>query len=83
MLMMEARRVGLSIPEDLSVAAFDGSPITLWAWPGLTTIRPPLDELAELAADHLIRQMEREPAEPTIERYACTLNVAGSTGLAA
>ncbi len=79
MLMYEAYKVGISIPGDLSLAAFDGSPISLWAWPGLTTIRPPLNELVDRATDHLIRQMEREPADPIVERFSCTLDVAGST----
>ncbi|RYG41186.1 LacI family transcriptional regulator, partial [bacterium] len=80
MLMQAARENGVRVPEDLSILTFDGSPLSLWGWPGLTTIRPPVDQLADLAIEHLIQQMERLPIEPVLQRYPATLYEAGSTG---
>jgi len=44
-----ARRLGLRIPDDLSVVGFDDIPTTAWMSPPLTTVRQPLAEMAALA----------------------------------
>ncbi|MFG2818551.1 LacI family DNA-binding transcriptional regulator [Kitasatospora sp. NPDC048365] len=41
-----ARRLGRSVPEDLSVVGYDGSMITEFVDPPLTTVRQPADRLA-------------------------------------
>jgi LacI family transcriptional regulator len=55
-----AYRIGLTIPEKLSVIGFDDSPIALRLWPPLTTIRFPVKLMARLAATRLIRQEGQE-----------------------
>jgi LacI family transcriptional regulator len=52
--MSYAHRHGLSIPSDLSIAGFDDSPSAKVVWPPLTTIRQPIFEMAEAAAEMLI-----------------------------
>jgi LacI family transcriptional regulator len=44
-----ARRLGLRIPDDLSVVGFDDIPTAAWMSPPLTTVRQPLAEMAALA----------------------------------
>ena len=80
MLMQEAWKAGLQLPDDLSIAAFEGSPLTMWAWPGLTTVRPPVDEKVDGATNHLIAQMEQQPPPPSLTQFVSTLHPAGSTG---
>ena len=46
-----ARELRLHIPEDLSVVGFDDLPVAQWVGPPLTTIRQPLVEMAETAAE--------------------------------
>ena len=46
-----ARELRLHIPEDLSVVGFDDLPVARWVGPPLTTIRQPLVEMAETAAE--------------------------------
>jgi LacI family xylobiose transport system transcriptional regulator len=61
-----ARERRLHIPEDLSVVGFDDLPVARWVGPPLTTIRQPLIEMAETAAE-LVLDMARG-ASPTQTR---------------
>jgi LacI family transcriptional regulator len=49
-----ARRLGLRIPDDLSVIGFDDIAATGWMSPPLTTVRQPLAEMAALAVRALL-----------------------------
>jgi LacI family transcriptional regulator len=44
-----AQGMGLRVPQDLAVCGFDDMPIAASVWPGLTTIRQPVDEMARAA----------------------------------
>ncbi len=46
-----AREAHLHIPGDLSVVGFDDLPVARWVSPPLTTVRQPLIEMAEAAAE--------------------------------
>jgi LacI family transcriptional regulator len=48
-----ARQRGLRVPEDLSVVGFDELPVARWASPPLTTVRQPLVEMGQTAAQML------------------------------
>ena len=48
-VMMVAHRKGLLVPEDLSVAGFDDTPMGRSVWPPLTTVAQPFDAFAETA----------------------------------
>jgi DNA-binding LacI/PurR family transcriptional regulator len=63
-----AREARLHIPEDLSVVGFDDLPIARWVSPPLTTIRQPLIEMAEAAAE-LVLGLARgeEPPQARVE----------------
>ncbi|MES1199875.1 MAG: LacI family DNA-binding transcriptional regulator [Pseudomonadota bacterium] len=50
---MVAHSLGLHIPNDLSVAGFDDSPIASAIWPSLTTIRQPFAAMAASAVKAL------------------------------
>jgi LacI family xylobiose transport system transcriptional regulator len=74
-----ARSLGVAIPERLSVVGFDDLPIASWVSPALTTVRVPLAEMAEQAAELALRLRDEE--EPSISRIdmATTLIVRDST----
>jgi DNA-binding LacI/PurR family transcriptional regulator len=63
-----AREARLHIPEDLSVVGFDDLPVARWVGPPLTTVRQPLIEMAEAAAE-LALELARggEPAQTRVE----------------
>lgn len=48
-----ANRLGLRVPEELSVAGFDDIPLARQIYPSLTTVYQPLVEMAEAAAEAL------------------------------
>lgn len=53
-----AHRLGLAIPNDLSVAGFDDTALAQLVWPPLTTIRQPTRDLAYAAANLLFEKAE-------------------------
>jgi LacI family transcriptional regulator len=53
-----AHEMGFDIPGQLSVAGFDDSPLARHAWPPLTTVRQPIAEVARLATEELINQLQ-------------------------
>ena len=52
--MSAAHRLGISLPEQLSIAGFDDTPVAQIVWPTLTTVRQPIREMGAAAADLLI-----------------------------
>ena len=47
---------GLKIPDDVSLAGFDDSPIAHQLWPALTTVKQPVEIMANHAAKILMRK---------------------------
>jgi LacI family transcriptional regulator len=58
-----AYRLGLRIPEDLSVVGFDDSPLASRLCPSLTTVRLPIRDMGRLAASKLLPSMPRAEAD--------------------
>jgi len=59
--MTVAHELGLALPEQLSIAGFDDIPLARQMWPALTTIRQPIFELAQRAADMLLGRLRGRP----------------------
>lgn len=62
-----ADEAGLSIPRDVSVVGFDDVRPALWARPPLTTVRQPLQEMAEEATRMALRQRDGEVDDARLE----------------
>ncbi len=62
-----ARDARLHIPDDLSVVGFDDLPVARWVSPPLTTIRQPLIEMAETAAELVLAIGRGEPTQARLE----------------
>jgi LacI family transcriptional regulator len=60
-----ARRRGLRVPEQLSVVGFDDIPLAGTAWPPLTTVRQPLQEMAAMATRMVLSLSKGEPPPET------------------
>jgi LacI family xylobiose transport system transcriptional regulator len=74
-----AREARLHIPEDLSVVGFDDLPVARWVGPPLTTVRQPLIEMAEAAAELVLDLARREIVPQTRVELATELVVREST----
>ncbi len=68
-VLITAMRLGIAVPERLSVAGFDDAPTSRAAWPQITTIRQPKGEMAASAVDILVDPRYREaPTDPAFRR---------------
>ena len=74
-----ARQHGLRIPEDLSVVGFDELPVSRWASPPMTTVRQPLAEMGNAAAQMLGELIEGVPLRSTRMELTTELIVREST----
>jgi LacI family transcriptional regulator len=61
-----AHKLGLSVPEDLSVIGFDDSPIASRLWPSLSTVRLPIRDMGLHAAAMLLADPTRPRPAPVI-----------------
>ncbi len=74
-----AMRLGIRIPEDLSIAGCDDISLARQLNPSLTTIRQPLDAMAEAAALALIEGARGAAHEPGLEVVPGELKIREST----
>jgi LacI family transcriptional regulator len=63
-VMRESHDAGLSIPGDLSVVGFDDIRLAQFVLPPLTTVQMSQSELARLAFNALLAEVERETPAP-------------------
>lgn len=59
-----ARDLGLSIPDDVSIVGMDDIMLTEIAQPPLTTIRQPVQQIAEIATKRLIGRIQETHTDP-------------------
>jgi len=59
-----AHKRGLRVPDDLSVAGFDDSPLALRMWPRLSSVRQPVTEIARKATELAITLARRSGEAP-------------------
>lgn len=69
--LQAAREAGLSVPRDVAIIGHDDLPFCSVTFPGITTIRQPLEELGQEAVSLLIDRM----ADPTRPTRRVTLDV--------
>lgn len=77
--LMAARRRGIGVPDDLSIAGFDDLPVTQVLDPPLTTVRVPMRELGREGMRLLLAQLEGQDVR-SHRKVGCDLVVRDSTG---
>ena len=65
-LMAGLHQAGIHVPEQISIVGIDNIPLSGLVFPGLTSIMPPLREMAEVMVERLIERTEN-PAIPPEE----------------
>lgn len=78
--LRELRRLGLRVPDDLSLAGFDDMPVAQDVTPPLTTVRIPLVELGVRAMTLVLEDDRGRPRPARREAVPATLVVRDSIG---
>lgn len=78
-VMEAARAAGLRLPQDLSIVGYDDIEAAALADPPLTSIRPPLQRLAEAGVQELIARVENLPQQHSCIELPSQLVIRGST----
>jgi len=69
---------GLRVPEDVAVMSFDGSEESEFSWPPLSTVRQPIQQMAEAGVRAIIGTGRDEP--PRTQVFDCELVLRRSCG---
>lgn len=73
-----ARKAGLSVPDDVSIVGFDDTPMAARIWPQMTTVRLPIREMGQAAAERLLEQLSGT-STTTTKQFSPELVVRQST----
>lgn len=65
-VMLVASRLGLRVPQDLSICGFDDDVTATLVWPQLTTVRQPVPEMSAMAVEMLLNR-EVDPVAHLLE----------------
>ncbi|MFE7508624.1 LacI family DNA-binding transcriptional regulator [Promicromonospora sp. NPDC057488] len=76
-----ARRARLRVPEDVSLVAYDDTPLASWANPPLTAVRQPLEEIGRRALLTVQQLHEGRPVDSHHIEVATTFVVRDSTAV--
>jgi len=79
-VIQAAHSLNIDIPAQLSVVGFDDSPICTLTWPELSTIRQPIEELAEKATALLLNELSNKPTSHEEKSLHCSLILRDSSG---
>ena len=78
-VLRAARELGVPVPERVSVIGYDDVPLAHWTQPALTTVRQPVVEKGEAAAQLLLELIAGKPPPSSI-LLPTELIVRASTG---
>ena len=78
-VMKVAQKLGLTVPNDLSVVGFDDAPVSSQLWPTLTTVKQPVKEIAAQSATLLLDAINNKEAKHESVKLHCELVVREST----
>mgnify|MGYP006165689443 CR=1 FL=1 len=64
---------GLKVPRDVAVVGFDDIPYARYIYPKLTTVRYPIEEMGERAAELALRLLDHKPVEGLALKFEAEL----------
>lgn len=65
--LLTAHRLGLRIPEDISITGFDDTPVSEIVWPPLTTVHQPIRQLGAKAVERLVQLVGNGEGEAVVD----------------
>ncbi|MBT8141736.1 MAG: LacI family DNA-binding transcriptional regulator [Gammaproteobacteria bacterium] len=74
-----ANELGISVPDELAVVGFDDAPVSRQIWPSLSTVKQPVSQMAEAAANLLIAKIKDPALKPEHQIYKAELLIREST----
>jgi DNA-binding LacI/PurR family transcriptional regulator len=77
-MLQKAAEWGIRVPQELSIIGFDSTAQYAFTSPPLTSMRQPIQEIADCAATMLIRRIRGEPLESAHRLFIPSLNIRGS-----
>ncbi|AXS83337.1 LacI family DNA-binding transcriptional regulator [Marinobacter sp. Arc7-DN-1] len=77
--LLHAQRIGLSVPNDIAIAGFNGLPIGRHVTPRLTTIQSPREAMGRLAGEQILKRLEHQPVSQPQHDVGFKLIVGEST----
>jgi len=77
-LVSGLKKLGLGVPEDVSVVGMDGIPLGAFTAPPLTTVLLPLPDLARTMVDRIMLRLKQPETAPAEFRFLPTMLVRGS-----
>ncbi len=72
-VLMEAKRIGLKIPDDLSVMGYDGIETALYTNPALTTMKQPAEDMGYAATEMLIQRLNGSNCSQEVKIFPAEL----------
>lgn len=78
-VLKTAQKMGLSVPDQLSITGFDNAPVSKQLWPTLTTIKQPVMEIAAVSAELLLNCIHDDKFDPIHVRKSCKMVLREST----
>jgi LacI family transcriptional regulator len=79
-VLTAAHESGLEIPRDLSVAGFDDTSFARFSWPPLTTVCQPISQVAQIATEILLAQLQGRTQKVSNRRLQAQIIRRASTG---
>jgi len=74
-----AQKLGVHVPQELSVAGFDDAPVSRQLWPTLTTVKQPVEEIAAISTQLLLDAIQENQNKNTHVELNCELTLREST----
>lgn len=79
-VLSAAHELGIRVPDQLSVAGFDNSALSIQVWPTLTTVHQPSREMASTATDLLLNRLQGRSSSVREMSLETELIIRDSTG---
>lgn len=78
-ILKVAAQMKINIPADLSVVGYDDAPVSQQIWPSITTVKQPINQMANTVVKKLIKRIKNQPFEEFDTEFDCELIIRNST----